>query len=172
MKNFLDIARSRYSSREYLVQPVEKDKIDIILEAARIAPSAANKQPYLFYVITDEKLKQSIFSIYPREWFKNAPVIIVGCINKIEAWVRADGKNHGDIDLAIAVDHMTLQAADLGLATCWICNFDIVKCKEILNLPDNLEPAVLLPIAYPADIHKISSHLDQRKSIEKLVIWK
>ncbi|MCX7985934.1 MAG: nitroreductase family protein [Bacteroidales bacterium] len=172
MSAFLDIAKMRYSSRSYKQTPVEQEKLHIILEAARIAPSAANRQPYIFYVVREEKLREQICSTYHREWLKNAPVIIVCCVNKTEAWTRNDGKNHGDIDLAIAVDHMTLQAAELGLATCWICNFDTNKCRNILELPENIEPVVLLPIAYPADTEKINIHLNNRKNLESFVYWK
>jgi nitroreductase len=172
MTVFLDLARKRYSSRSYKNVPVEKEKIMLLLEAARIAPSAANKQPYLLYVITDENLRKAISSTFHREWLKDSPVILVGCVNKHEAWVRSDGKNHGDIDLAIAIDHITLQAAELGLATCWICNFDVQKCSEILQLPETVEPVVLLPVAYPADEDKIQIHLDKRKNIDSIAVWK
>ncbi|MGC8823291.1 MAG: nitroreductase family protein [Bacteroidales bacterium] len=172
MTAFLELAKSRYSSRKYKTIPVERDKLVLLLEAARIAPTAANRQPFVLYVITDEKLRSEICTTYHREWLKDAPVIIVGCINKAEAWVRSDGKNHGDIDLAIAIDHLTLQAAELGLATCWICNFDVKKCSQLLELPENMEPAVILPIAYPDDEDKKLSHLNNRKSLDKIVIWK
>lgn len=172
MTAFLELARNRYSSRKYKTIPVEHDKLMLLLEAARIAPTAANRQPFVFYVITHEKLRSEICTTYHREWLKDAPVILVGCINRTEAWVRSDGKNHGDIDLAIAIDHITLQAAELGLATCWICNFDVNKCSQLLQLPENMEPAVLLPVAYPDDEDKKLSHLNNRKSLEKIVIWK
>jgi nitroreductase len=172
MTTFLKIAESRYSSRKYKQVPVEREKLQLLLEAARIAPSAANRQPYIFYVITDKTLRSEICSTYHREWLKDAPVIIVGCINKTEAWTRSDGKNHGDIDLAIAVDHITLQAAELGLATCWICNFDVSKCSRILALPEYIEPAVILPVAYPDDEDKKLSHLNNRKEMDSIVVWK
>ncbi|MEJ5264880.1 MAG: nitroreductase family protein [Bacteroidales bacterium] len=172
MNTFLEIARNRYSSRKYKSTPIEREKLELLLEAARIAPSAANRQPIVLYVITEEKLRNEICTTYHREWLKDAPVIMVGCVNKTEAWVRSDGKNHGDIDLAIAIDHITLQAAELGLATCWICNFDVRKCSTILGLSENIEPAVILPVAYPDDEDKKISHLNNRKNLEGIAIWK
>ena len=88
---------------------------------------------------------------YNREWFATAPVVLMLCAQTGKAWTRADGKNHADIDLAILADHLTLAAADMGLATCWVCNFDAEKCKQLFDLGDNEEPAVLIPIGYAAD---------------------
>jgi nitroreductase len=173
MNTFYHIASQRYASRKYLSKPVEKEKLLQILEAARIAPSAANKQPYTFYVVQEKDLLEQIYQTYHHEWFNNAPVVIVGCIKRDEAWVRSsDGKNHGDIDIAIAIDHMSLQATELGLGTCWICNFDTKKCSKVLNLPPSIEPAVLLPVAYPADSENIKTHLRNRKNLDDIVIWK
>ncbi len=172
MTSFLELAKKRYSSRNYQSTAIDEQKILNILEAARIAPSAANKQPYIFYVIREKENLQKIYEVYHREWYKTAPLVIVGCINKDEAWVRAcDQKNHADIDIAIAIDHMTLQATSEGLATCWICNFDVEKCKKILQLPAHIEPVVILPVAYPNDIANIDSHLKNRKTIDQLVKW-
>jgi len=169
--SFEEIARKRFSSRNYLNKPIEKEKIEKIIEAARIAPSAANKQPYIFFVISKQEMLEKIYNTYHREWFKNAPIVIVGCAKYDEAWVRQfDNKNHADIDIAIAIDHMTLQAADVGLATCWICNFDINKCQEILSLPPNIIPIVLLPLAYPADVPP-SDRYEKRKKIQDIVKW-
>ncbi|MDP4228060.1 MAG: nitroreductase family protein, partial [Bacteroidota bacterium] len=82
---------------------------------------------------------------------------------------QSDEKDHCDIDAAIATDHMTLQATELGLGTCWICNFDPFLCKEILDLPENIEPVVILPLAYPADKPDVNRHENQRKPLDKIV---
>jgi nitroreductase len=170
--NFLELASTRYSSRSYQKKEVEEWKLLKVLEAARIAPSAVNKQPWVLYVIRQPDKLALIKEAYHREWFKDSPVVIVACGKREEAWTRAsDRKSHLDIDVAIAVDHMTLQATELGLATCWICNFDPEKCKSILHLPDYLEPIVILPLAYPADTSNPRRHETSRKPLEKLVIW-
>lgn len=169
--NFLELAKTRFSSRKYLNNPVEKEKLLIIMETARIAPSAANKQPWLFYIIQNENSRKLISETYHREWLKAAPVIIVACADHSKGWIRSDHKDHCDIDLAIAIDHITLQAAELGLGSCWICNFDPKKCSKILNLPDYIEPIALIPVAYPADSPDINRHVSQRKQLSEIVKW-
>ncbi|HHW48744.1 MAG TPA: nitroreductase [Clostridiaceae bacterium] len=168
--SFLEIARKRYSVRDFKDIPVEKEKILQVLEAARIAPSAVNYQPWHFIVITDETMKNKVAEAYARDWFKKAPVIIVACGDHSKSWKRKDGKDHCDIDVAIAVDHITLAAADLGLGTCWVCAFDADKCHETLGLPDNLEVVALIPMGYPASDRGVKEK--NRKSIEDIVTWK
>ena len=91
-------------------------------------------------------------SCYKREWLATAPCIIVACVDHNESWHRrADNKDHADIDIAIAVEHLCLAAAEQGLGTCWVCNFDAPQCSEVLGLPENLEPAVLIPVGYAED---------------------
>jgi len=165
---FLDIAKSRYSVRGYENKPVEKEKLLQVLEAGRLAPSAVNFQPVHFIVVTEEEQKKKIYETYPRGWLEEAPIIIVACGDHSISWKRRDGKDHCDIDLAIAVDHMTLAAADLGLGTCWICAFDAELCRKNLNLPDNLEPMVLLPLGYPKGGRMTEI---KRKSLDEIVSW-
>jgi nitroreductase len=166
--SILDIAQKRYSVRSYLDKEVEKDKLLQVLEAGRIAPSAVNFQPIHLLVITDQKEKEKIAEAYPRDWFKKAPVIIVACGNHSKSWKRNDGKDHCDIDVAIAIDHMTLAATDLGLGTCWVCAFDAKRCHEILQLPENMEVVALLPLGYPSG--ERSSEI-KRQSMEDFVSW-
>jgi len=167
---FLDIAKKRFSCRSYLDKPVEKEKIRTIIEAARIAPSANNKQPWFFYVISEDKnLLSKVHQTYHREWFNDAPVVIVAFADKENAWIRgSDGKNHSDIDVAIAIDHMTLAAADLGLATCWICNFYVEKVKALFNLSKNFEPIALIPVAYCKTKTDINRFDKKRKKTEQI----
>jgi nitroreductase len=168
---FIDIAKKRYSVRSYLSKTVDEGKLLKVLEAGRVAPSAVNIQPCHFIVIKDEMNRQKICSAYHRDWLKEAPVIIVVCGDHSTSWKRKDGKDHCDIDIAIAVDHMTLQAAELELGTCWVCNFDKQKCSEVLTLPENLEPMVILPLGYPADTTDINRHSIKRKSLDSIVHW-
>ncbi len=168
---FIEIAKKRYSTRQFLDQPVEKEKILSVLEAGRIAPSAANRQPWIFIVIQDKEKLNGINKTYQKDWLKKAPVVIVICGDHHQSWIRSDGKDHCDIDIAISVDHMTLAAADIGLGTCWICAFDKKKCAEILNLPDHIEPIVLLPLGYPADKPDLERHGSKRKSLSKITKW-
>lgn len=148
---FLELAKIRYSVRAYSDRPVEKEKLDYVLECARLAPSATNAQPWKLYVVTDPKVKEGILDSYPREWMKTSPIYIVVCVNDDEAWVRRfDRKNHADVDGSIIAEHICLAAADCGLGSCWICAFDPEKCSKVLNLPDQLRPMAIIPIGYPA----------------------
>ena len=165
---FLDLAKRRYSIREYKNKPVEKEKILQVLEAGRIAPSAVNFQPWHFIVLTEESVKSEVAETYPRDWFKEVPAIIVICGDHSKSWKRKDGKDHCDIDAAIAIDHMTLAAVDIGLGTCWVCAFDAKKCHEVLNLPEHLEVMALMPIGYPED-HETPEK--KRKPMDEVVSW-
>lgn len=169
MKMFIDIARKRHSVRSYENKPVEKEKILQVLEAARLSPSACNLQPRYFIVITDERLKSKVAGTFPGAWLKKAPAIIAVCGDHSGSWKRADGKDHCDIDAAIATDHMTLAATEMGLGTCWVCAFDAKRCHEILQLPENLEATVLLAVGYPADGDK--EHAKDRKSLDEIAGW-
>ena len=167
---FLDLAKLRYSSRNYKGKAVEKEKLDKILEAARIAPSASNRQAWHFIVIEDKNTLKELWETYQREWIQTAPMIIVCCGDHDNVWIRShDNKDHLDIDLSIAIDHMTLQATELDLATCWICHFDVEKTKQLFNLADHIEPIALLPIGYPADTVDINRHETNRKTIDEIV---
>ena len=150
--NFLELARKRCSVRQYSDRSVEPEKMDYILEAARLAPSAVNKQPWRILLIESEEKRQQLQSCYDREWFKQAPLYLIVCGNHAESWKRAeDGKDHVDVDVAILTEHLCLAAAKQGLGTCWVCNFNVARCKQLFNLPEDLEPIVLLPLGYPAD---------------------
>jgi len=134
------------------------------MECVRFAPSAVNKQPWMFRILSSEEDRKKICQCYNREWFATAPVVIIASILHDEEWVRSDGKHHGNIDIAIAVEHLCLAATEQGLATCWVCNFDAALCKELFALPESEEPAVIIPIGYAADELKEK----KRKSIEDI----
>ena len=165
---FLDLAKSRFSLRNYKDIPVEKEKLLQILEAGRLAPSAANFQPWHFIVATETQVLEKLYEVYPRDWIKKAPVIIIACSDHSQSWKRgSDGKDSADIDISIAVDHMTLQATALGLGTCWVCNFDAGKCSDLFKLPHHIEPVVMLPLGYP----DTDAPVKKRKSLNDIVHW-
>ncbi len=168
MQSFLELAKSRYSCRKYDSRPVEQEKLEQLLEAGRIAPSAVNLQPWHFYVFRDPGALERVHQVYHREWFRSAPCVIVLCSDHERSWKRKDGKDHADIDIAIAADHMTLQATDLGLATCWICNFDPEAARKLLRLPDHMEPAVILSVGYPLDEADPGRHSEKRRPPEDI----
>lgn len=148
---FQQLAQKRYSVRSYSAQPVSDEQLNYVLECARIAPSAVNFQPWHFYIARTDEALEKVRQTYPRDWFATAPIVIVGCIRHDQSWHRpTDQKDHGDIDIAIATEHICLAAAEQGLGTCWVCNFDASLCHQLLNLPAEEEAAVLIPIGHPA----------------------
>ena len=149
--DFLELVKRRYSCRNFQPTSIEKEKLDYIIECVRFAPSAVNKQPWVFRIISNKEEKEKLRQCYDREWFATAPTYIMASILHDEEWVRADGKHHGNIDIAIAVEHLCLAAAEQGLGTCWVCNFDVEKCTQLFRIPSNEEVAVLIPIGYAAD---------------------
>ena len=165
---FSQLITQRYSVRKYKEQPVENEKLLQVLEAARLAPTAVNYQPFILLVFQEKEKRHRLIETYQREWIKSAPVIILACADHSQSWKRSsDGKDSADIDVAIAVDHMTLQAAELGLGTCWVCNFEAERCAEILELPAHIEPLVMLPLGYPSD----NPRKKTRKELNDIVHW-
>ena len=162
---FVELAKKRYSVRAYQSIPVEDDKLNQLLEAARLAPTASNRQPFQFIVIHTTDREEELRLIYDRAWFVQAPFVICVCGIPNQAWVRRDGKNYCEVDVAIAMDHLILAATDLGLGTCWIAAFDPQAAREVLKLPDNVEPIAFTPLGYPDDQPKDK----RRKAVDELV---
>lgn len=171
MKSFLELAKDRYSCRSYSTAEVSKDLVLKVIETARIAPSAKNSQPWKFIVASKTPLREQIAGCYNASWINTAPVIIVACGDNSVSWKRSDGKDHCDIDLAIAIDHITLAATDNNLATCWVCKFDVIKCAELLKLPANIYPVALIPLGYPLEQNNYSERHIVRKEIKDIVSW-
>jgi nitroreductase len=162
---FYEVINKRRSIRAYKKDPVEDNKLSRILNAARLAPTAANRQPYSLIVVKDEETKQKLKDAYSQEWFFTAPVIICACALPDNAWKRNDGKGYVDVDVAIAMDHLILAASAEGLGTCWIAAFKPEVVREVLNIPDNMEPLVLTPLGYPESIPESTF----RKPLEEMV---
>jgi nitroreductase len=163
---FSELIKKRYSVRAYKPDPVEEEKLQQVLEAARLAPTAANRQPFQLIVLHTEGRKEELGQIYDRDWFVQAPVIICACGVSGVGWVRRDdGKSYTDVDVAIVMDHVVLAATALGLGTCWIAAFDPEAARDVLALPDDVEPIAFTPLGYAADEPK----LKQRKPLSELV---
>ncbi len=146
----LDAIRKRYSCRSYLDKPVEQNKLDEILEAARLAPSAKNFQDWRFVIVTDKTKKfQLVEAANNQKFLENASAVIVAC--SVSNHVMRCGQPIGPIDVAIALEHICLQAAQLGLATCWIGSFDPEKVRPIIGIPENVPIIELMALGYPAD---------------------
>jgi nitroreductase len=162
-----EVIQKRASTRAYRPDPVEEEKVNLILESMRLAPTAANRQPFKFIVIHTAGKETELRRIYNAPWFVRTPIIICGCAVPAIAWIRRDGKNYCDVDVAIAMDHLILTAAGLGLGTCWIAAFDPVAAREVLGLPDEVEPIVLTPLGYGDD----QPGLKKRKSLSQIVTY-
>jgi nitroreductase len=162
---FFKLIESRYSVRSYLLKPVEEEKLAKVLLAAQLAPTAANRQPFRFIVIHTKGREEEIRRIYNREWFVSAPIVIAACAVLAEGWRRRDGKNYSEVDATIAMDHLILAAHDLGLGTCWVAAFDVPASRQVLSLPNGVEPVVFTPLGYPADEPKDKA----RKEIGEIV---
>lgn len=164
--NMLELSQSRYSVRAYQSQPVSAEDLQYVLECARLSPSACNRQPWHFYVCQSEDALQKVRQCYPRDWFNTAPAVIICTIDHEEEWVRpADDHRHGIVDISIAAEHICLSAAERGMGTCWVCNFDVQKCHKLFNLPVNEEAAILIPLGYPSS--EIAEK--KRKAMDEIV---
>src|SRR5512139_1936560 len=149
---YSELIAARYSVRAYRPKPVEDEKLQLVLEAARLAPTAANRQPFQLVVMHTAGHEAEIGRIYHRPWFVQAPLVIAVCAISSQAWVReSDRFNARLIDAAIVADHLILAAADLGLGTCWVAAFNVEAARRVLQLPDDAEPVIFTPLGYPAD---------------------
>lgn len=168
---FPELVQKRVSVRDYSTQPIEEEKVDNLLEMARLAPSAVNFQPWRFVVITSEQGREAVHRCYPREWIKPAPLFILVCGNHDEAWIRkSDNKNHLDIDLGIVIENICLAATAEELGTCIICNFDTELCRVLFNLPGHIEPAAFISVGYPTNPDIFTNTLKKRKGISEIVL--
>lgn len=159
---------SRRSIRKYQPAAVPRAKLAAVLEAARQAPTAANRQPWKLYVVEDPVLRRELGKAYKNPWFYEAPMILVMCSLPKNAWSRADGKNYADIDAAIAFDHLTLVAHAEGLGTCWIGAFNPQVVKDALKLPAGEEPLAMTPLGEPAETPRQTT----RKPTDELVAFR
>jgi len=157
---------SRRSIRAFSSEPVEEEKLDRILEAARLAPTACDNQPFRVVVVRTKGREAELKRIYGKLWFAAAPLVVLVCSVPGEAWSRKDGKNYADIDATIAMDHMILATSALGLGSCWVGAFDPDAAREILALEPGWEPIAFTPIGYPAE----SPDPRPRKALSDLVV--
>jgi nitroreductase len=167
MMEVLAEIRQRYSCRAYQDRPVEQEKLDRVLEAARLAPSARNMQEWRFVVVRDAQLRRQLVpAANMQEFVGQAPVVIVACAEQAEYRMRCGQLAH-PIDVAIALEHMALQAVREGLATCWIGSFFPDQVRNVLGIPEHISLVELLPLGYPADKPKPKS----RVAMEKIVCY-
>ena len=163
--DFSTLIRNRYSVRAYRKDPVEKEKLDQVLEAARLAPTASNRQPFRIIVAQTKGREDEMRRMYDRDWFVEAPIVICVCAVKSEAWVSRGGMNYVYVDVAIVMDHIILAATDLGLGTCWVGAFQENEVAKAVKAPNNVRPVAIVPVGYPAK-KQMASH---KRSVKDVV---
>lgn len=168
--DFLELAKKRYSVRSYQPRPVEPEKLQKILEAGRVAPTGANRQPQKLIVVQEpaglEKIRKAA-NIY------GAPLAIIICADHDAVWKRSyDNKKITDIDASIVTDHMMLEATELGLGTLWICHFNPAVIRKEFSLPDPVEPVNILAFGYAAGPSASPErHTQLRKPLSETVFY-
>jgi nitroreductase len=168
MSSFAELAKSRYSVRAFADTPVEQEKLDILLETARIAPTAANKQPQRVKVITSAEELGKIDAITPCRY--GAPLVFLIGYDSITSWKSPfDGSNGGQIDASIVTTHLTLQAADLGLGSTWVGYYDPDKSRELFDLPEGFVLTAYLVVGYPASDAKPSDDHFASKELSEIL---
>jgi len=164
--NLMQTIRARRSIRDFLKRPVEEEKLLAVLEAGRLAPSARNMQDWRFIVVRDAATRQRLAkAARDQQFVGKAPVVIAAC--GTSDLVMTCGQPAYAIDVAIALDHMTLAAASLDLGTCWIGAFYEDKVKAILGVPQEVRVVALLPLGYPAE----HPGPRPRKTLDEVVAW-
>lgn len=167
---FLELAKKRYSVRSYNGKKVEPEKLEKIIEAAHVAPTAANRQPVRLIVVQEE---EGLKKIAKAGNVHGAPAAIIVCADHDKAWVRPfDKKQSGDIDATILTDHMMMEATELGLGSVWVCFFKPDVIVEEFCLPENLEPINILAIGYTdAEDADSKRHEKMRIPVAELVSY-
>jgi len=166
--SFIDLARDRYSVRKFSSKPVEREKLDLILQAGGFAPTAFNKQPQRILVVESEEAREKIKKCTPCHF--DAPVVLVICYDNTASF---PGKafNLGIVDASIVTTHMMLEVSDLGLGATWVQYFDPDYIVKEFSLPENIVPVTLLPLGYPAEDAAPSDMHTSRKTLDETVFY-
>lgn len=171
MTDFLKLCKERYSVRSFTDRKVEPEKLEKILEAGRVAPTAVNFQPQVIYVLQSPDAVSKMASVTP--YMFGAPQALLVCYDENICWKNhkheEDGHPAGEMDATIVLTQMMLQAWELGIGSCWVCSFDFKKTRELFNLPDNIKIAALMPIGYASAQGVPSDRHPKRKPIEETV---
>jgi len=168
--DFLTLAKERCSVRQFKKTPIEQDKLDKILEAGRLAPTACNLQPQRILVLNSDealnKLKECT------SYHFDAPLALIIACDESDCWKRGtDGKKSGEVDASIVASHMMLEAAELGLGTTWVGSFNPNAVMTKFNFPKNFVPVAILPIGYPVDNYQPAPGHNQRKPVQQTVFY-
>ena len=164
---FKEVIEKRESIRDYEDKPIPQDKLLRVLEAARLAPSGSNRQPWKFVVVKDRQTRQKLAQAAEGQTFVGKAPVVIAAVATMPELVMICGVAEYPVDLAIAVDHLTLAAVDEGLGTCWIGAFSQEKVREILKIPKSCQTVALLPLGFP----KQPGRPKVRKSLDEIVCY-
>ena len=174
--DFLEVIEKRRSIRKYKSDPIPEEKLNKVLEAARIAPSWSNLQCWRYVVVKEDGTKKALAGVLPsgnpvKSAFNQAPIIIVGCADPERSGYigsqRIGDKQWHILDFGISMQQLVLAATNEGLGTCWVCWFSEKKVKDILDVPDNIDVVALTPLGYPNEEPKAK----HRKSLQEIVYY-
>ncbi|MBA7635137.1 NADH dehydrogenase [subsurface metagenome] len=165
----LDVIQKRRSVRKYKEDPIPEKALMRVLEAARLAPSGKNFQPWKFIIVKDKALKEKLAQASAGQFFMaEAPIIIVGCGFPDNCYAHMGRyMKSWSVDVTIALEHLILQAQEEGLGTCWIGSFEEEEVKAILNIPENVKVLALTPLGYPDEIPRFR----RRKSLDEIISY-
>jgi len=167
---FFDVVKNRFSCRKFSSKPVENEKLDKILEAGRLAPTAKNAQPVKIWAVKSPEALEKIKSVAPFAWLKEVPVILAVGGTTENAFLRpSDNRNFEDVDATIVATHLMLAIEDAGLGSTWIGFFDVPKTKELFPEMKDYDLVALLPVGYKADDAQPSDRHDKRKSKDEFI---
>lgn len=168
--DLLELLKKRYSVRKFDGRKVEKEKLDLILEAGRVAPTAVNFQPQRVLVIESEEALEKLKSCTPYHF--NAPLALLICFDKNVSWKRShDNYEMGAVDASIVTTQMMLEVENLGLGTTWVGSFKTELLRTSFNIPENYEPVAILPVGYPAQDSVPNPHHNERYELNHTVFY-
>lgn len=165
-RTFLNMTRERWSVRKFASQQISEEHMARILEAGRNAPSACNYQPQRVLVLQSDEAIAKVRSL--THWAFNAPTVLLVCADTTESWKNIDGCDSAEVDAAIALDHMMMEAWELGVGSTWVRGFDARIMHTAFNLPSTWKIVALMPMGYPADNARPSNWHFRRKPVEEL----
>lgn len=169
MKDFLDLACERYSVRKYSDKEIEDEKLEKILKAGQVGPTANNFQPQRIFVIKSKEALEKIRSFTP--YCFKAPIVLMICYDKDVSWNAIDGHDSGIVDSTIATTQMMLEAWDLGIGSVWVRGYDKRELDKLFELPENLVSVALLPLGYPSEKSKPIPRHFNNISIDEMVSY-
>jgi nitroreductase len=162
-----EIIEARYSVRAYQDKPIEDDKLQTVLEAARLAPSGSNRQPWKFVVATDPQIRAKLAEACNGQKFVGAAPVVIAGVGLMPERIMSCDVPGDPVDLAIALEHVALQAAELGLGTCWIGAFDQDAVRRVLEIPETVKVVQVMTLGYGADDPRPKN----RKALDEIVCY-